>query len=87
MKWLIKKLIPSSETLAGYAADSIQKGVNGYAADKKDAIGRYATLANQAAALSAQLTQMLTDGTIDKAERDQLVEMLKPLFDRALEVL
>ena len=87
IKSLLKLLIPNSKTLAGYAADGIVKGVNGYAADKKEAIAKYATLANEAASLSAELTAMLNDGTIDSTERDRLVELIKPLCDRVLELI
>ena len=87
MSKILKLLIPSSTKLAGYAADGIVKGVNGYAADKKDAVEKYANLANEAAALGAKLSAMLADATIDSTERDQLVEMLKPLFDRVLALI
>ena len=87
LKSIMKMFIPNSTTLAGYAADGIVKGVNGYAKDKAEAIAKYATLANEAASLSAELTAMLKDGAIDNTERDRLVELIKPLCDRVLDLI
>ena len=87
MSKLLKLLIPNAKTLAGYAADGIQKGVNNYAADKKETVAKYAALATTAAELAASLTKMLEDGTIDTAERDQLQSVTTPLFEKVLDLI
>jgi len=87
MKMLIKMFMPSGKKLAGYAAEGIQKAVNGYTSDKKEVVGKYADYANQVAAISARLTHMMNDGTLDDAETDELQEMLAPVFDKALALI
>lgn len=87
MNWLIKKLIPSAKTLSGYAADGIQKSVNGIASDKKAVVSKYSALATQATEFAAKLTRMLEDGTIDNFERDELAKIVEPLFDKAIALI
>ena len=84
MKWLIKMICPSADTLAGYAADGIAKSVNGSAEDIRAKIAQYAQYADTATSVANSLAAMAKDGTIDKTETEKLREMLTPLFDRLL---
>lgn len=82
--WLMRKFMPSAEQLAGYAADGIQKSVNGTDEDVRELVARYASYAEVATRTSNKLAAMVQDGTIDDAERDALRDMLTPAFERVL---
>ena len=82
MKWLAKKFMPSAESLAGYAADGLAKSVNESQADVKDKVARYAAFAAKATDIANRLAKMAEDGSISKKERDELRDMLTPLFEK-----
>lgn len=84
MKWLIKLICPSGETLAGYAAEGIAKSVNSSSDDVRDKIAKYSTYANEATRIANTLTGMVVDGKLDKAETEALKEIITPLFDKLL---
>ena len=84
MKWLIKLICPSGETLAGYAAEGIAKSVNSSIADVSNKIAKYSAYANEATRIANTLTGMGVDGKLDKAETEALKEMITPLFDKLL---
>ena len=75
----IIKAIATPERLSGYAADGIQRGVNG--------TKEYATITNEMAELAKNISAMLTDGRIDKTERDTLQKMMEPLFAKVMELV
>lgn len=83
----IIKAIATPERLSGYAADGIQKGVNGTKEETAATVAKYATLTNEMAAIAKNVSAMLTDGRIDKMERDTLQKMLEPLFAKVLELV
>lgn len=80
----IIKAIVTPELLASYAADGIQRGVNGTPDERRATVVKYATLCNETAKISKNLSAMLTDGNIDQMEADQLRVLLTPLFDKVL---
>ena len=84
MKWLIKLICPSGETLAGYAAEGIAKSVNSSSDDVRDKIAKYSAYANEATRIANTLTGMVVDGKLDKADVEALQEMITPLFDKLL---
>lgn len=84
MKWLMKLVCPSGETLAGYAAEGIAKSVNSTKEDVRVKIAKYAQYAKDATAIANRLSDMVVDGSIDKAETDELQRMIAPLFDKVL---
>lgn len=86
-KTIAKLFLPSGSTLAGYAADGIADAVNATKDETKTKIARVSAVANEAAALAAKLTDMLTDGSISKTERDELAAIMTPLFNRVLELI
>lgn len=86
IKSLVKK-IATPERLSGYAADGIQKGVNGTAETTQVTIAKYATIANETAVIAQNISAMLTDGKIDDMERDQIKQLLKPLFGKVMELV
>lgn len=86
IKSLIKK-IATPARLSGYAADGIQRGVNGTKDETAATVAKYATITNEASEIAKNISAMLTDGRIDNAERDQLKKMLEPLFAKVMELV
>ena len=83
----IFKAIATPERLSGYTADGIQRGVNGTKEETAATVAKYATIANEAADIAKNISGMLTDGRINKTERDTLQMMLKPLFAKVMELV
>ena len=84
MKWLIKLVCPSGETLAGYAAEGVAKSVNSSSDNVREKIAKYSAYANEATRIANTLTGMVVDGEIKPDETEALKEMLTPLFDKLL---
>ena len=83
----IIKAIATPERLSGYAADGIQRGVNGTKEETAATVAKYATITNEMMAIAKNVSAMLIDGRIDKMERDTLQKMLKPLFAKVMELV
>ena len=83
----IIKAIATPERLSGYAADCIQRGVNGTKEETAATVARYATITNEMAEIAKNVSAMLTDGRIDKMERDTLQKMMDPLFAKVMELV
>ena len=83
----IIKAIATPARLSSYAADGIQKGVNGTKEETAATVAKYAAFANEAAELAKNISGMLTDGRIDKMERDTLQKMMEPLFAKFMELV
>lgn len=84
MKWLVKLFCPSGETLAGYAAEAVKKSVNSSKEENRAKVAKYATYAHEATSIANKLSGMVSDGTMDSAEKDELQKMLTPLFEKLL---
>lgn len=83
----IVKAVATPERLSGYAADGIQRGVNGTTAETAATVSKYATIANETAEIAKNISGMLTDGRIDDMERETLRKMLEPLFAKVMELV
>ena len=83
----IIKAVATPERLSGYAADGIQKGINGTKEETAATVAKYATIANETAEIAKNISGMLTDGRIDKMERDTLQKMMEPLFAKVMELV
>ena len=83
----IIKAIATPERLSGYAADGIQRGVNGTKEETAATVAKYAAFANDAAEFAKNISAMLTDGRIEDSERDTLQKMLEPLFAKVMELV
>ena len=83
----IIKAIATPARLSSYAADGIQRGVNGTKEEIAATVAKYATITNEMAELAKNISAMLTDGRIDDMERDTLQMMLKPLFAKVMELV
>lgn len=86
LKSIIKSIV-TGDRLAGYAADGIQRGVNGTKDETAATVAKYATLTNEASEIAKNISAMLTDGRIDQLERDKLQKMLEPLFNKMMELV
>ena len=86
LKSIIKKIATPSR-LSSYAADGIQRGVNGTKEATAATVAKYATITNEMAELAKNISAMLTDGRIDDVERDTLQKMLDPLFAKVMELV
>ena len=84
MKWLMKLVCPSGDTLAGYAADGIAKAVNSSKEDTRQKVAKYAEYAKNVTAIANRLSEMVVDGSIDKTETETLHGMLTPIFEKVL---
>ena len=83
----IIKAIATPERLSGYAADGIQRGVNGTKEETAATVAKYATITNEMAEIAKNVSAMLTDGRIDNMERDTLKKMMEPLFAKVMELV
>ena len=83
----IIKAVATPERLSGYAADGIQRGVNGTADETAATVAKYATITNEMAELAKNISAMLTDGRIDDMERGTLQKMLEPMFAKVMELV
>ena len=83
----IIKAIATPERLSSYAADGIQRGVNGTKEETAATVAKYATITNEMAELAKNISAMLTDGRIDDVERDALQKMLDPMFAKVMELV
>ena len=83
----IIKAIATPERLSSYAADGIQRGVNGTKEETAAIVAKYATVTNEMAEIAKNISAILTDGRIDKTERDTLQKMLEPLFAKVMELI
>ena len=83
----IIKAIATPERLSGYAADGIQRCVNGTKEETAATVAKYATITNEMAEIAKNISAMLTDGRIEDSERDTLQKMLEPLFSKVMELV
>ena len=83
----IIKAIATPERLSGYAADGIQRGVNGTKEETAATVAKYAAFANEAAEFAKNISAMLTDGRIEDSERGTLQKMLEPMFAKVMELV
>lgn len=84
---IIKWFIPSSSTLAGYAADAIAKSINDTDGDVKTKIAQYSLYANEVSEIAEKLSAMTLDGGISKDEAEEIKKMITPIFDKVLELI
>lgn len=84
MKWLIKLICPSAESLAASAAEGIAKSVNASKEEVRAKVAKYAAYAQEATRVANRLSAMVNDGEIDKAETAEIAQMLTPAVDAAL---
>ena len=82
---ILKLFMPSAESIAGFAADRVQKSIN--ESGKTETIAKYSTMLQDIVTKTQEINQMLVDGKIDVEEHDKIQEMLTPLFEKALALM
>lgn len=87
IKAIAKLFMPGAATLSGYAADGIRKAVNESRDETRHKVAKVATIAKTATDIGGRLAAMVDDGTIDQLERDEIAAMLRPVFERVLELV
>ena len=83
----IIKAVATPERLSGYAADGIQKGINSTTDGVQATVIKYATITNEVAEISKNISAFLTDGKIDDKEKEQIKALLQPLFTKVMELV
>ena len=83
----IIKAVATPSRLSSYAADGIQRGVNGTNDETAAIVAKYATITNETAEVAKNISAMLTDGRIDNMERDTLQKTMEPLFAKVMELV
>ena len=84
MKWLIKLLYQSGETLADYAAEGIVQAFNKSTDDLRIKVAKSSAYSQGATRIANTLTGSLADGQVYKARVEALQHTLTPLFDKLL---
>ena len=64
----IIKAVATPARLSSYAADGIQRGINGTKEETAATVAKYATITNEMAELAKNISAMLTAGRIDDME-------------------
>lgn len=85
MNKLLKLFLPKPETLAHYAANGIQKAING--SGKEALIAKYSNLADKATDVQKFVTSILVDGKIDDLEKEDIAKKIEPLMSVLVEML
>ena len=83
----IIKAVATPEWLSGYAADGIQRCVNGTKEETAATVAKYATITNEMAELAKNISAILIDGRIYNMERDTLKKIMEPLFAKVMELV
>lgn len=78
LKSLIKLLLPSSDKVAKYAAESIAKTVNSSTADREAAIAKVAKIVESFSEYQKAVSEIMLDGKISDEEREKIADMLLP---------
>lgn len=84
MKWILKKMIPSSEKLADMAASAIRDTVNSLPEDRAAQIAKGSAVTAKANEVITTVTKWLADGKVDDTEMAELKQALQPLFELVL---
>lgn len=84
MKWILKKMIPSSDKLAEMAAQAVKDAVNSLPEDKAEKIARGSEITAEANRVLLTVTKWLADGKVDDNEAAELKRALQPLIEMVM---
>lgn len=85
MKWFIKLLLPSAETVSKMVADTIAKQINEL--NREEQISQYAKYADDWTKIQDKIVKLLADGKIDDEEKKQISAMIEPIATKILEAI
>ena len=82
MKWLIKLLLPSAETVSKMVADTLAKAVN--QSGKQDAIVKYTKYVADWDKIQSKIVGWLNDGKINADEQAEIAKAIQPIVEKVL---
>lgn len=85
MKWLLKKLLPSPESISDMAAKAFRDTVNSLPEEQSAKIAKSSEIALQANKVVESVSKWLADGKMDDDEQARLSRALLPLVKGIME--
>ena len=82
MKWLIKLLLPSAETVSKMVADTLAKAIN--QSGKQDTIKQYTKYVADWDKIQSKIVGWLNDGNIDADEQAEIAKAIQPIVEKVL---
>lgn len=82
MKWFIKLLLPSAETVSKMVADTLAKSIN--ESGKSDAIVKYTKYVADWDKIQSKIVGWLNDGKIDADEQAEIAKAIQPIVEKVL---
>ena len=82
MKWLIKLLLPSAETVSKMVADTLAKAIN--QSGKQDTIKQYTKYVADWEKIQSKIVGWLNDGNIDADEQAEIAKAIQPIVEKVL---
>ena len=82
MKWLIKLLLPSAETVSKMVADTLAKAIN--QSGKQDTITKYTKYVADWDKIQSKIVGWLNDGNIDADEQAEIAKAIQPIVEKVL---
>ena len=83
MKWFIKLLLPSAETVSKMVADTLAKSIN--ESGKSEAIVKYTKYVADWDKIQSKIVSWLNDGKIDADEQAEIAKAIQPIVEKILE--
>ena len=82
MKWFIKLLLPSAETVSKMVADTLAKSIN--ESGKSEAIVKYTKYVADWDKIQSKIVGWLNDGKIDADEQAEIAKAIQPIVEKVL---
>lgn len=82
MKWFIKLLLPSAETVSKMVADTLAKSIN--ESGKSEAIVKYTKYVADWDKIQSKIVGWLNDGKIDANEQEEIAKAIQPIVEKVL---
>ena len=82
MKWFIKLLLPSAETVSKMVADTLAKSIN--ESGKSEAIVKYTKYVADWDKIQSKIVGWLNDGKINADEQAEIAKAIQPIVEKVL---
>ena len=82
MKWFIKLLLPSAETVSKMVADTLAKSIN--ESGRQDAIVKYTKYVADWDKIQSKIVGWLNDGKINADEQAEIAKAIQPIVEKVL---
>lgn len=83
MKFILKLLLPSAETISKMVADTLAKSIN--ESGRQDAIVKYTKYVADWDKIQSKIVGWLNDGKIDANEQAEIAKAMQPIVEKILE--